>query len=133
MPAKDSSRGSEAHKSLVNDMNVMIERWSSLLPPAGLVTRPTRAEIVVLLTGSTGALGAEFLHALVHDSRIGHIYTLNRAPSVVDRQRAALKLRELDPAVVSSGKVTSLEGDVSKADLGLDAGILNKARLLYFG
>ncbi|KAK7693163.1 hypothetical protein QCA50_002729 [Cerrena zonata] len=127
-----SIRGNGAQKFASTDIGIMIEKWSSLLPPASLVPRQSSTlepiEIVVLLTGSTGALGADFLDALVRDDRVGHIYTLNRAPSVVDRQRAALNLRELDPEIVSSDKVTSLEGDVSRAGLGLNTHILNKLK-----
>ena len=108
----------------------MIERCSSFIPPVNPSPRRllTGVDRVVLLTGSTGALGADFLSALVRDDRIKHIFTLNRAPAVVDRQRAALKLRELDPAVVLSSKVTSLEGDVSLPDLGLEDAVLEKVR-----
>ena len=108
----------------------MIERCSSFIPPVNPSPRRllTGVDRVVLLTRSTGALGADFLNALVRDDRIKHIFTLNRAPAVVDRQRAALKLRELDPAVVLSSKVTSLEGDVSLPDLGLEDAVLEKVR-----
>ena len=113
----------------------MIERCSSFIPPLNHSPRRvlTGADRVVLLTGSTGALGADFLNALVRDDRIKHIFTLNRAPAVVDRQRAALKLRELDPAVVLSSKVTSLEGDVSLPDLGLEDAVLEKVRKATIG
>ncbi|CAL1704008.1 unnamed protein product [Somion occarium] len=101
----------------------MIAKYSARLPlpqDASVGPRP-REELVVLLTGSTGALGADFLAALIGNNRVAHVYSLNRSPNVVDRQRVALERRELDPGIVLSKKLTSLEGDVSKADLGLSS------------
>ncbi|KAK3316404.1 hypothetical protein B0H66DRAFT_561211 [Apodospora peruviana] len=50
---------------------------------------------VVLLTGSTGSLGSYILDSLLNDSRIEHIYCLNRGPDSLARQQASLKTKGL--------------------------------------
>ena len=118
---------------LASNMDAMIRRWVLSLPPVRTQPHkgsesPSTSSRVVLLTGTTGTLGAAFLDALVHDPRIGHIYTLNRRPAVVDRQRSALAHRRLDPEIMTSSKITSLQGDVSQAGLGLDPPVLEKVK-----
>ena len=114
-------------------MDTMIRKWVLSLPPVRTQPHkesspPSPSSRVVLITGTTGTLGAAFLDTLVGDPRISHIYTLNRGPAVVDRQRSALAHRRLDPEIMSSSKITSLQGDVSHAGLGLDPSVLEKVK-----
>ena len=74
---------------------------------------------VVLLTGSTGSLGSYLLQELINESRIHHIYCLNRpgtAPSTA-RQKAVSNSRGLNTEFHS--KVTFLEGDLAQAHFSL--------------
>lgn len=79
---------------------------------------------VVLLTGSTGALGSHILESLVLDPSIAKVYALNRrdmrgARSVYIRQSASFKDRDLDFVALNSEKVMLLEGDATEEHLGL--------------
>ncbi|KAL4254134.1 Adenylate-forming Reductase [Pleurotus pulmonarius] len=86
---------------------------------------------VVLVTGTTGGLGANVLHQLLQDQLVQHIYTLNRCrPGEFLREKQVQALRDngLDPEIAKSPKITALCGDLRNPTLGLDDGVLNELR-----
>ncbi|KAH6955734.1 hypothetical protein BKA56DRAFT_625196 [Ilyonectria sp. MPI-CAGE-AT-0026] len=72
----------------------------------------------VLLTGSTGNLGAYLFSNLINDFSVSHIYCLNRSPDVAKRQasinREAGLVSEFDPS-----RVTFVQWNASKPALGI--------------
>ena len=78
---------------------------------------------VVLITGTTGGLGSYLLSSLLQDDRVEKVYAFNRPSTssafVLERQQSAFQDRELDVTVLSSKKLVFIEGDATKASLGL--------------
>lgn len=80
--------------------------------------------LVVVLTGSTGALGSHLLASLLADERIRKVYTLDRAEHVQERQQLAFEHRLLPMDLLNLGKLRALTVNAGRADLGLDAATL---------
>ncbi|KAJ7615673.1 putative aminoadipate reductase [Mycena polygramma] len=85
--------------------------------------------IVVLLTGSTGGLGSHMLHILLNLASVERVYAFNRRGriSASERQLDAFNDRGLDVNLISSKKFVYLEGDTSRADLGLPSNVWTTA------
>ncbi|KZT12695.1 uncharacterized protein LAESUDRAFT_668561 [Laetiporus sulphureus 93-53] len=79
---------------------------------------------VVLLTGSTGALGSHILFQLLNDENVQRVYALNRRHvgevTLQERQFTAYSNQGLPVDHISSPKLTLLEADLTAEDLGLD-------------
>ena len=76
---------------------------------------------VVMITGTTGGLGAAVLAEIVASDDVDRVFCVNRKSStlIAERQATALKRQGLDPAIACSPKVILLEADVSVSNLGL--------------
>ncbi|MCJ1251009.1 hypothetical protein MMC30_008240 [Trapelia coarctata] len=74
---------------------------------------------VVVLTGSTGALGSYILGLLQDHHSVGHIFCLNRSSDSRSLQSQRNKARGL-PAVFPAERVTFLTADLSKSSLSLE-------------
>ncbi|KAF8956587.1 acetyl-CoA synthetase-like protein [Flammula alnicola] len=91
-------------------------------------------EAVVLLTGSTGNLGAQILESLLRDPRVKKVYALNRPSSspksVQERQKERFTDKGLDVSLLerSSGRLVFLEGEASHRNLGLKDAIYDELR-----
>ena len=84
-------------------------------------------DVVVMLTGSTGAVGSYILARLLADSRIAKVYTFNRQVNIpYDRQKASFVERELDTLLLESPKLVQLVGDLSQQYFGLDEAVFNE-------
>ncbi|PBL02838.1 acetyl-CoA synthetase-like protein [Armillaria gallica] len=101
--------------SRVENMHAMVSKYSKDSPVmskkhCGSLALKTGK--VVLLTGTTGALGCHILASLVSDQTVGHIYAVNRPGkiSVQERQRRALIDHGID---INMEKVIMLEVDLS--------------------
>ncbi|KAI5884843.1 acetyl-CoA synthetase-like protein [Schizophyllum commune H4-8] len=81
---------------------------------------PLELPATVLLTGTTGNLGAEVLAMLLKDDRVSRIYTLERAGKtpVRERQHARFADKGFDLSLLDSTKLVALEGDLSAEMLG---------------
>jgi len=80
----------------------------------------------VLLTGSTGAFGCSILARLLLDEKISRVYAFNRAhpgSSLKERQISSLLAHGYPASLVDSPKLTLLEGDLTKSDLGIPEGV----------
>ncbi|KAM0813786.1 putative Acetyl-CoA synthetase-like protein [Seiridium cardinale] len=99
-------------------MQKLYEQYSTNLPPPVKHQHPKpTAGDTVLLTGSTGSLGAYILDSLFRDKRVSHIFCLNRGPDSQDRQLKSLAAKGIPPP--SGEKVTYLDADLSQKHFGL--------------
>ncbi|KAL1663173.1 hypothetical protein GGF50DRAFT_116273 [Schizophyllum commune] len=82
--------------------------------------KPLELPVTVLLTGTTGNLGAEILAMLLKDDRVARIYALERVGSapVKERQRARFADKGFHVGLLDSEKLVSLQGDVCAERLG---------------
>lgn len=111
---------------------MMIEKYA-----AGL-SQPVQPEMVdvaadgavVLLTGSTGNLGAQILASLLTDSRVKTVYTLNRpasgSQSMSERHLERFHAKGLDTSTLDSPRLIYLEGESSHKHLGLKTDIYDE-------
>ncbi|KAF8879343.1 acetyl-CoA synthetase-like protein [Mucidula mucida] len=88
---------------------------------------------VVLVTGTTGGLGAATLAKLLESSSVRKIYALNRpvkgsGKSLLERQKHAFKSKGYDGALASSSKVVLLEADITEDGLGVDTSLEREIR-----
>jgi len=112
-----------------NYLNGFVERFSSGLGHSNSLKK--RGDVVIV-TGTTGALGSYILAHLVASDDVRRVYALNRTTSdratLIKRQVAALTSRGLDGQIASSEKVNLLEADFGKPDLGLCDAVLREIR-----
>lgn len=108
------------HDETIAAMKHMVEKYTSDFPVHVPRTAAPR-EDVVLLTGTTGGLGASLLATLVDSPEVSRVYAVNRKgqDSLVDRQRAVLEDRGHDThSILTSSKVVFVETELGDA-LGL--------------
>ncbi|KAL1710425.1 hypothetical protein EV121DRAFT_192955 [Schizophyllum commune] len=112
---------------------------SSTLPKyvvADAAKAPTLPAIV-LMTGTTGNLGADILAQLLQNQRVTRVYTIDRAGSgpAAYRQRSRFEDKGLDVGLLESAKLVTLEGDVSAENLGQSdavyAEMLNTINMIF--
>ena len=114
----------------VSAMHALVEKYSTDFP-VHVSRRGAPSGEVVLVTGTTGGLGASLLVALAGAPEVRRVYALNRkgATAVYERQRAVLDERGFDgQAVLSSPKVVLLEAKADEANLGLSAEVYEEVR-----
>ena len=75
-------------------------------------------EIHILLTGSTGNLGAYILHELLTNPTITHISCLNRSADAENRQIQAHTQRGLNTSFPTT-RISFFQADLTKPDFGL--------------
>lgn len=108
----------------------MVTKHSQELP-VHYSTAKSGSGHVVLLTGSTGTLGTYILQQLLNDPRVTRVYALNRPSAGKDmwsRQSESLLDRGVNLTVLDSAKLELIEGDTTKADLGLNGELLNEIK-----
>ena len=117
----------------VSDLQSMLKKYSITSPAQDINAAPAKLEAttprVVLLTGSTGALGSHLLALLLQSPVVQLIYCLNRvssSKSIPERQKEAFLSQGLDVASLHSDKIVLYEGDVTKPGFGLDNDVLTK-------
>ncbi|KIK57240.1 hypothetical protein GYMLUDRAFT_229544 [Collybiopsis luxurians FD-317 M1] len=121
-------------KSHEQAMEDMIEKYSKGLNiPISQTTAvdEPRTQEYVLLTGSTGNLGAQMLESLLAKEEVKKVYTLNRPSSkasMTDRHRVRFEDKGLNVSLLSSPKLVYLEGETSHEDLGLSQEQLSELR-----
>ncbi|KAI5999974.1 putative aminoadipate reductase [Pisolithus albus] len=105
----------------------MVEKYSSGLPGKRIDDIPTGRERnerhVVLITGSTGALGSYIVASLLQKEDVARIYALNRRSKTTtsqERQLSTFQDRGLDTDLLESQKLVFVEGDTSQESLGLE-------------
>jgi hypothetical protein len=128
----------ESTETKISAMRAMASKYTENLPKTRLrptVNRqdtPARGHaMVVLVTGTTGALGCYLLARLLQDPRIERIYSFNRhAGDFHTRQNLAFIDRGLDPGTLGSKKLSLLEGDLTKPNLGVSGEAYEEVRSL---
>jgi hypothetical protein len=117
------------------EMLALVEKYSTSFPSfRGTGETCSVSEgLVVLVTGTTGGLGASVLAELVVSPIVHKVYALNRrstkGESLHVRQRNALATRGLDGDIVNSKKISLVESDLTLVTLGLDTTLLEQVRL----
>lgn len=107
-------------QALVDELTQDFQAHTPSLPAA-----PHGVE-VVLVTGTTGSLGAHILNTLVSVPSVVRIYALNRPDksgrrSVRERQLRAFEEHGIDSTIVHSSKLVLLEGDTTLTGLGVSS------------
>lgn len=117
-------------------MLAMVDKYSADLPSHS-GSRPLPPKDVVLVTGTTGALGATLLTKLVQTPEVEHIYALNRrseeGKTLIDRQRERLIEWGLDTELLRCDKITFIESDMSESCLGLSESVYEQVSCHCFG
>ena len=109
----------------------MITKYSDALPRFRRASQVTEGDIVVLLTGTTGNLGAHILATLLSEKRVKKVYAFNRPSAKLDRQRLAFMEGGLPLQLLTLEALHPLEGDTSRADLGLDRDTFLEVRMSF--
>lgn len=105
------------------DITDFLARYTTNFPEH-VASSPASDKDVVLVTGTTGALGSALLARLVGTDSVARVYAYNR-PSrqhagVLERQKEALKSRGYDPEIATDPKVVMVEGELTGAGLGVE-------------
>ncbi|EJT96901.1 acetyl-CoA synthetase-like protein, partial [Dacryopinax primogenitus] len=128
----NTTNSKNAQEASLKQMLDMVEQYSKDLPIHHSTAGASgRQEEVVLLTGSTGTLGTYILQQLLVDSRVSHVYALNRPSVSMDvrsRQRVSFEDRGVDLTLLESSKLSLIEGDTTKPDLGLSDSLLKQVK-----
>ncbi|KAJ3773057.1 putative aminoadipate reductase [Lentinula raphanica] len=124
----DDQTKKKTHEDLIEEM---ISKYSGGLDePLPQPTYPIDQEKqVVLLTGSTGNIGAQLLANLLSNDSVAWVYALNRPSaraSMYDRHRARFEDKALDVSLLSSPKLVFLAGETSHDDLDLPEDVLKE-------
>lgn len=110
-----------------------VKKWGWNFPKHKASASASKTD-VILLTGSTGALGASALTQFVDDPKVTRIYAMNRRSSIdkslIMRQKEGLLERGFNASYADSPKVVLLEADFSKADFGLERQMFEEVRTL---
>ncbi|KAF7303443.1 Acetyl-CoA synthetase-like protein [Mycena indigotica] len=105
-------------------VEAMITKYTQEFPPRA--PHQQASEHVALLTGSTGGLGSHLLDILLRHPAVRTVYAFNRPGRtlVAERQATAFRERGLDVVLLQGKKLVFLEGDTTRADLGLQPEML---------
>ncbi|KAF8816011.1 putative aminoadipate reductase [Phlegmacium glaucopus] len=116
-------------QSHVDQIETMIDQYSN---PWRTIRGNAQPGTVVLLTGSTGNLGSHILEALLRDPRILRIYAFNRPSSrtvsLLHRHKERFDDKGFNKALLTSQKLTFIEGDTSHDNLGVPLSVYNELR-----
>ncbi len=87
---------------------------------------PSRGD-VILITGTTGGLGAATLAKLACFGSVHKIFAINRSAkdgcNLMERQKKALESRGYDPTIASLSKVALIEADLTEPGFGIESSI----------
>lgn len=130
--------GNNETKIAVAEMLRMVEKYSADFPVHIQPPSDFRKELegeVVLVTGTTGGLGASLLASLVHTPEVALVYAVNRAGSVpiLQWQQDVLDERGFDgAAIVGSSKIVLIEARTEEKRLGLAEHIYDEVSRVQF-
>lgn len=115
---------------IAKSMQVMVSKYGGDFPvhnPHGAHEAKTLDE-VVLVSGTSGRLGAHLLAQLLVKPSVTRVYALNRPSkqNILERQLKAFENWELDERLLAGGKVVLLEVDFTKADFGVGETVYNE-------
>lgn len=111
-------------------MQAMVDKYSADFPVHNSRGAPAAKVLdeVVLVSGTSGRLGAHLLAQLLVKPSVVKVYALNRPSrqNVLERQLKAFENWELDVRLLAGGKVVLLEADFTKPDFGLGETLYNE-------
>ena len=112
--------------NLTDPLVEMVEKYSkNFKDHIPSLERPTGD--VIVITGTSGSVGSSILVGYLRCPNVKHVYALNRpSEDPVGAQKAALKKRGFDPALVDTPKLTVLNADLTASDLGIGASLLEE-------
>ncbi|KAG8908187.1 hypothetical protein FRB99_008730 [Tulasnella sp. 403] len=119
-----------ADANLPSELDLKVEELTNMVSKYTSDIRPTSSQKdplsdVIFLTGSTGALGTNILAQLLALPEVKRVYAFNRPDrggvSLKDKHAASFRDRGVEESLLDSEKLVFVEGDASKADLGLSA------------
>lgn len=122
-PPEDTKEEAIAKK--VKAMHEMADKYGSNFVCNATEGRPDEDHKIILLTGSTGSVGAHMLARLLASDKAVKIYAFLRKQREggnevnVKRQRAAFVDRGLDVSLLDSSKLTILSGNLTESFMGL--------------
>lgn len=121
----NGTSATQTDAAAVDEMNAMAEKYSTFFPqhtPSPLDVVNSVGDIV-LVTGTTGALGSYILSMLAASSSVSRVYAFNRkardGTKLKQRQIQAVTSRGIDTEFLNGGKVVLVEGDLSEVGLGI--------------
>ncbi|KAF4571529.1 putative PKS/NRPS-like protein biosynthetic cluster [Pleurotus pulmonarius] len=123
----DAAPSAPSDDTLANktiQMSNLVSKYSENLPITNHGDVDGTDEEVVLLTGSTGSLGAFMLASLLENPAIALVYALNRrganpTESLHSRQSYGFETNGINTQLAKSPKLILLEADVALPDLGI--------------
>lgn len=96
-------------------------------------TSATNNHVTVLITGTTGNLGAQLVDVFLRDGRVKRVYALNRPSSgdkdIKARHEERFIDKDLDVGQLVDDRLVFLEGDASSANLGLREEVYEEVRI----
>ena len=117
-------------RSEVQQMLTLVGKYSSDFPehvPSTVLNKKKRGGDVILITGTTGSIGASTLAELLESPKVEKVYALNRPHKkglpLTIRQKRAFTSQGLKGNLVLSEKLVMLEGDLGRPCLGLEGSI----------
>ncbi|THV08167.1 acetyl-CoA synthetase-like protein [Dendrothele bispora CBS 962.96] len=115
-------------KADVEGMRRMVEKYSKNFVSVKHVKSPRNDHKVVLMTGSTGGVGAHILHRLYEDPTVERVYALIRKgkEDIETKQANALTERGVDASIIKSKKVVLLEANLSAERFGLPENVFKE-------
>lgn len=107
------------------DLEALLARYTLSFPNHTPRLPSTTEKDIVLVTGTTGALGSAVLAKLAVAESVGKIFAYNRpskqGQDALKRQKDALQARGYDESLAAADKVTLLEGNLTASGLGLES------------
>jgi hypothetical protein len=121
----DNPEGTHLVRGGVDAVEAMITKYiSGLELPITLNSTKAEKSTVVLLTGSTGNIGAQILSNLLEDKAVDRVYALNRpssaSQSMLERHKARFEDKNLDVSLLDTERLVFVEADASEERFGLD-------------
>ena len=107
----------------IEEMKELIKKYSTFIKHVPGASSVPGGQVVIL-TGSTGSLGAHILATLLSRSDVRKVYCLVRGKNPQERVLEALRQRDLN--VPGTALFVALTSDLSRKDLGLSPEVFNK-------
>ncbi|OBZ65511.1 L-aminoadipate-semialdehyde dehydrogenase large subunit [Grifola frondosa] len=122
--ATDAEQGSDdVMQGHIRDMVALVDKYASDIPYREPVQLHDTTAPVILITGTTGSLGAHVLARLLQSPTPRKIYAFLRKGKddnpVMHRQIQAFKSRGLPSSVLASDRLVLVEGTLHESSMGL--------------
>lgn len=126
--AAGSASNPEDISRRADEMRAMVSKYGQGFPEHH-GTGQVLSTDVVLVTGTTGALGSHIIAHLLSSPEISKVYALNRPGSnIQERQCTSFSANGLDVQLLESPKLKLLQGDLNAPGFGLSADDFNAIR-----